>query len=144
MVKVIEITPQPAVRMTGRGKFVNKYAQRYLKYKDDLRLIAGRFVMPQCGYHAIFVIPMPKSWSKKKKAKFNLTPHTNLKDKDNLEKALLDALCGQDKSIWNGEASKVWGYEGKIVIEYGESEEEILANIKAVLGENNDFGNKAK
>ncbi|MGL5040059.1 MAG: RusA family crossover junction endodeoxyribonuclease, partial [Aeromonas sp.] len=36
--------------------------------------------------------------------------------KDNLEKALLDAIYANDCQIWDGRATKRWGVEGRIEI----------------------------
>ena len=44
-------------------------------------------------------------------------PHQQTPDKDNLEKALLDALCPDgDARIWDGRVTKRWGYKGQIII----------------------------
>lgn len=72
--------------------------------------------LPECGYHIVFVMPMPPSWSAKEKARMDGAPHQQTPDKDNLEKALLDAVFGQDKHVWDGRVSKLWGYEGAIRI----------------------------
>jgi Holliday junction resolvase RusA-like endonuclease len=37
-------------------------------------------------------------------------------DRDNLEKAFLDALYGEDSHFWNGESTKVWDEEGRISV----------------------------
>lgn len=41
-------------------------------------------------------------------------PHQQKPDKDNLEKALLDAIFDDDSRIWDGRVSKVWGATGMI------------------------------
>lgn len=46
----------------------------------------------------------------------NGKPHQQKPDKDNLEKALLDAIFEDDCRIWDGRVSKVWGETGKIII----------------------------
>jgi Holliday junction resolvase RusA-like endonuclease len=43
-------------------------------------------------------------------------PHQQKPDKDNLEKALLDAIFEDDCRIWDGRVSKVWGETGQILI----------------------------
>jgi Holliday junction resolvase RusA-like endonuclease len=69
-------------------------------------------------------MPMPKSWSLKKKEVMNNKPHRQRPDLDNLLKALFDALCPDgDAHIWDGKVSKIWGFEGKIVIGRGEGDE---------------------
>lgn len=87
---------------------------RYRAFKDEVRLRGIQ--LPESGYHVIFVLPMPKSWSKKKMAEMNGKPHQQKPDKDNLEKALLDSIFEDDCRIWDGRVSKIWGYEGKIIV----------------------------
>lgn len=43
-------------------------------------------------------------------------PMTHTPDKDNLEKAVLDALFDEDSAIWDGRATKYWGYDGMILV----------------------------
>ncbi|CNL09497.1 Holliday junction resolvase [Yersinia mollaretii] len=44
-------------------------------------------------------------------------PHQTKPDKDNLEKALLDAIFEDDCRIWDGRVTKLWGEIGKIIIQ---------------------------
>jgi Holliday junction resolvase RusA-like endonuclease len=71
-----------------------------------------------------FIFGMPKSWSKKKRNELEMSPHTAKKDLDNLIKWVGDALNGiiweDDSIIWSIEAVKVWGIEGKTILEIGE------------------------
>lgn len=91
---------------------------RYWAYKDELvrQSLKIRFTLPEDSYHIVFHIPMPKSWSKKKKASMLATPHQDKPDKDNLEKGFLDALCEEDKTIWDGRVTKLWSNESKICV----------------------------
>lgn len=59
---------------------------------------------------------MPKSWSGKKRAQMAGKPHQQRPDRDNLEKALLDALFSEDCAVWDGRTTKVWGETGQIII----------------------------
>jgi len=46
-----------------------------------------------------------------------LKPHTQTPDLDNLIKAFKDALLKNDSAVWRyGPMTKVWDYEGSIVI----------------------------
>ena len=113
--KVYDITPATKPRMTQRDKWQQRPpVLRYRAFKDECRL--KRVEVPECAYHAIFVMPMPDSWSKKKKAEHNGQPHQQRPDKDNLEKALLDAIHEEDCRVWDGRVSKIWGYTGQIII----------------------------
>ena len=64
----------------------------------------------------IFVLPMPKSWSKKKAA-MNGQPHQQRPDTDNLVKAVLDAVHEEDSQIYHVDGLKFWGTEGAIIIQ---------------------------
>lgn len=45
------------------------------------------------------------------------TPHEQKPDKDNLLKALLDALYGDDSHVWHDDGHlKFWGDEGSITV----------------------------
>lgn len=49
--------------------------------------------MPQDAFFLWFFMPMPKSWTKKKKVAMAFKLHKNKKDTDNLSKAIKDALA---------------------------------------------------
>jgi Holliday junction resolvase RusA-like endonuclease len=59
---------------------------------------------------------MPSSWSKKKRQAMAGKPHQQKPDKDNLEKALMDAIYADDSHIWDSRVTKLWGEEGQIII----------------------------
>jgi Holliday junction resolvase RusA-like endonuclease len=121
---VIDVDPVPKPRMTSRDKWLKRsIVERYWQYKKDVRFslleIDPDFEMPSCNYHLIFIIAMPKSWSKKKQFEMDGKPHQNeTADKDNLEKGFLDAVCSRDGYIWDGRVTKYWGKRGRIILEY--------------------------
>jgi Holliday junction resolvase RusA-like endonuclease len=53
-------------------------------------------------------MPMPQSWSKKKKARMNFAPKQSMPDLSNLIKAMEDSLLKQDNIIWDYRVSKYW------------------------------------
>lgn len=113
---IYDITPVPKPRMTQRDKWAKrKPVVTYRAFKDEIRL--RKVSLPEYGYHVTFVIPMPKSWSKKKKTEMNGKPHQQRPDKDNLEKALLDAVFDEDSRVWDGRVTKVWGRKGLIIVD---------------------------
>lgn len=63
-----------------------------------------------------FSIPMPKSWSDKKKREMRYMPHKQTPDVDNLIKGLMDTLP-EDSHIWNIHIEKVWDITGSIRVE---------------------------
>lgn len=110
-----QVTPIGKPRMTRSDKWKQRPAvMRYRFFCDDVRLHDIR--LPEAGAHVTFVIPMPQSWSKKKRALMNGKPHKAKPDIDNLEKALLDALFDNDAHIWDLRKTKIWGEEGAIII----------------------------
>jgi len=120
------ITGMGKPRATQRDKWnPSKAVQKYRLFADTVRLYDIN--IPDAGYHITFVLPMPKSWAKKKRAAMDGKPHQQKPDKDNLEKALLDAArkghVSDDCTIWDGRVSKLWGETGAVIIEYHEVRE---------------------
>ena len=117
MILVYPVTPAPAPRQT-RSDIWNPSGQvvRYRAFRDEINLRIKD--LPKGFYHVVFIIPMPKSWSKKKRREMTGKPHKSKPDKDNLEKALVDAVFrGRDDAhVWNSASSKLWGYSGSIII----------------------------
>lgn len=113
--KTYLITPIPKPRQTQRDRWAQRPpVLRYRAFCDEVRL--NRISLPESGYHVTFVLPMPDSWSKKKRAEMAGKPHQQKPDKDNLEKALLDAIFEDDCRIWDGRVTKIWGEVGQIII----------------------------
>lgn len=118
MTKQYPITPVSKPRQTRRDKWLNpprKSVQKYRWFKDLVR--SYQVELPLSNAHVTFVLPMPKSWSKKKRAKMDGKPHQSKKDVDNLLKSLLDAVYEDDSCVWDVRVTKVWGKEGGIEIE---------------------------
>ncbi|MBU2647518.1 RusA family crossover junction endodeoxyribonuclease [bacterium] len=113
----LPIEPVAKPRQTQRDKWQQRpVVMKYRAFADELRLRCRVLGFQLTGtLDAVFVLPMPKSWSKKKRAEMDGTPHLSKPDTDNLEKAVQDALCVDDSHIWKHRTEKVWGYEGKII-----------------------------
>lgn len=110
------ITPVGKPRMTRRDKWKQRPpVMRYRIFCDEARLHGIR--VPESGAHITFVLPMPPSWSKKKREAMDDQPHQQKPDLDNLKKSLLDALFEDDSHIWDARTSKIWGETGMIIIE---------------------------
>lgn len=111
-----DINPVAKPRMTQRDKWAKRPAVlRYFAFKDECRLKKVELSIE--GDHVTFYIPMPKSWSGKKKNEHYDTPHMQKPDCDNLLKALMDAVYEDDSSVYDVRITKFWSYEGKIIIE---------------------------
>ena len=114
----LPIDPIAKPRMTQRDRWKKRpVVLRYRAFCDEVRLRLQDYSFPPAGAHVTFFIPMPKSWSKKKKREHYMKPHQQKPDVDNLEKALLDALFEDDSHIYDIRASKYWANEGLITIQ---------------------------
>jgi Holliday junction resolvase RusA-like endonuclease len=106
--------------MTRRDRWAKRpCVLRYFKYKDLVR--AHGIKVPVMGTQIIFYMPMPKSWTKTKKKRMQGTPHQQTPDVDNLIKAILDALYGNDSVVWDIRGTKYWANEGQIDICYSKA-----------------------
>ena len=88
--------------------------QRYFDFRAEVERLK---IKVDNGDSIKFILPMPESWSKKKKDRMDGTGHKQTPDLDNLLKALLDAIMTQDKGIYClNKLEKVWGRAGRIMI----------------------------
>jgi len=126
---LLDVIPFGAVRMTQSDKWKTdpnhldpKRRQRpavtkYFAFKNLINLHANSlgFVL---GKHidAVYLCPMPDSWSAKKKERMNATPCETKPDTDNITKAIKDALRKEDSDIWFEKAEKRWAYKGSIIL----------------------------
>lgn len=111
-----DIIPNAKPRMTRRDQWLTpprKCVAKYWAFKEECQLKKLKIPQP-CKI--VFFIPMPKSWSKKRKAAMIGEPHLQVPDLDNIEKALFDAVYEDDAHIWNVWGVKVWSEIGGIAI----------------------------
>ena len=112
---IYPITPVTKPRQTRSDKWKQRLAvMRYRAFADECRM--RKVKLPECGTWIIFHIPMPASWSKKKRAEMDGQPHQQTPDKDNLEKALLDSIYKNDSVVWDSRVTKLWAQSGAIEI----------------------------
>lgn len=121
----LEISPQTHVRATQGDKVFFRIPrtnlrpeglkrllrlERYNQYKQDLSALSKQkgFTFPCQGAHVKFFVPVPRSWSKKKKAQYHLKLHLGKPDVDNMLKAVLDSLFSEDKHIADVRVTKFW------------------------------------
>ena len=115
----LNIVPVAKPRMTQSDKWKKRPAtDKYWKFKDDLKMLC--FLCrwkPKDDLDVKFVIPMPISWSKKKRLKMNGQPHKQRPDLDNLIKAFKDALLIEDSHVHTyHNMKKVWGRSRAIIL----------------------------
>nr|WP_254476471.1 RusA family crossover junction endodeoxyribonuclease [Brevibacillus sp. HB1.4B] len=113
-----------AVRTTQRQKWVDPSAKRYYAYKQAIAGSAasqasiGQPTPAALALKMVFVMPIPASWSKRKRWDALNKAHMTKPDLDNLIKGCTDALNGvvwqDDKQIVSVEATKVYGFEPRI------------------------------
>ena len=116
MLKIFKISPQPKPRMTRADKWKKRPSVlSYRAFADEMRVQAEGWELPD-AFHVRFIVPMPISWSKKKRLQMVSTPHRQRPDLDNFIKSF-DCLREDDSSIWKISAEKVWGEEGAIIID---------------------------
>ena len=87
---------------------------RYRAFADEVR--AAGVKVPESGATVIFRLPMPTSWSMKKRQKMNGMPHKQKPDADNLLKSVLDAVYASDAHVWDIRVIKLWADEGSIEV----------------------------
>ncbi|MFW6341277.1 MAG: RusA family crossover junction endodeoxyribonuclease [Wenzhouxiangella sp.] len=112
---IYQITPVAKPRMTQRDKWAKRpTVLRYRAFKDHVQ--AMNLQLPLDGAVVTFVLPMPASWSQRKRRELDGQPHCQKPDLDNLVKALADACFTDDSTIHTMAARKIWGASGAIHI----------------------------
>lgn len=122
----IKIDPMPAPRMTRSDGWLDKdkkprreVVRRYWEYRDEIKNQLNQEIKEPLTMGFVFYIPMPKSWSQKKKEAMWLTPHRQRPDLDNLIKAVKDSLLKEDSCVYMyPQAIKMWDYDGEIELEW--------------------------
>jgi Holliday junction resolvase RusA-like endonuclease len=108
----IPLTPMAAPRMTQNTHWKHP---KYFKYKSDLRLLMPGYELGM-SLDIKFYLPMPKSWSKKKRAESNGSYHDQKPDIDNLVKGFMDTWGSDDKHVAVLKAEKYWAEEGALEV----------------------------
>ncbi len=102
-----DILPVPKPRMTQRDRWRKRpCVLRYRAFCDLVRF--ARIALP-LSYHVTFVLPTtdPRLWGES---------HDRTPDRDNLEKAFLDAWTSDDRRYASALVHKVWGERGMIIV----------------------------
>lgn len=123
--------PRPKFRQVKKKgqKFATTmvyYPNDYLKWEseisDALRPLVIRKHSGPVKLEATFAFPVPPSLSKKEKAeRLDVGWHTQKPDRDNLAKALMDALnhvgiWDDDSQVCTGNVEKRWSEQGYIAV----------------------------
>lgn len=126
---LFDIIPTSAPRMSQSDKWKTnpnhqdpKKRQRevvtkYFAFKDNLRWQAKQMNYEFKNYlDIVFIVPIPNSFSEKKKERLNGTPVKTKPDIDNYVKAFMDSLKSEDGDVWFIKAIKVYGFKGSILV----------------------------
>ena len=113
----IPVDPVSKPRMTQRDRRLPKRpaVERYHNFCDILRPYSVPF-QKSSRLSIVLELPMPKSWSNKKRLAMDGKPHQHRPDLDNLVKAVLDAFFEEDKQIYDVRGTKFWKVKGSILI----------------------------
>lgn len=125
----LKITGVSKPRMTRADTWKKRpCVTKYWAYKDELNeLVKGIDVELDDELFIEFYMPMPKSWSKKKKAELFNKPHKQKPDIDNLVKGVMDALFKEDSHVHTIYAKKTWANHGSISFISGDNLVEYLS-----------------
>lgn len=108
----VYLTPVAKPRQTRADRWQQRPAvMKYRDFADALRLLYPQPLPAQLKL--TFLIPMPRSWSAKKRYIMSFEPHQQAPDIDNLVKAVLDALCVKDSDIYKPNDSYIWDVRAK-------------------------------
>ena len=115
---ILNIEPFSKPRMVASDKYKKRACVvKYWANKDVFVREVKRTGLPEIKNKITlleFHIPMPKSWSEKKKLQMNGLLHEQRPDIDNLLKAFQDCLLSEDKCIADVHVRKLWSYNANI------------------------------
>lgn len=119
----IPVNPVGKPRQTRSDRWKQRpCVLKYRAYADEVRLhCANLGYEPEDTLYISFYIPMPSSWSEKKKKSHNGQPHRSKPDLDNMVKAFLDAIFANNEAddciVHRITADKFWALEGRIEVQ---------------------------
>ena len=104
----INVAPCSKPRMTRADKWKKRQCvTKFFAFRDAIKQSSIHNIAME-SFDIEFHIPMPKSWSKKKKSLHNGAPHKQRPDLDNYIKAWCDSVFEEDSVVWRFKASKRW------------------------------------
>ena len=116
--KRLDIAPCSKPRMTRSDRWKKRQSVlKFFAFRDAVRQYCDSHAIGWWSFEIEFHVPMPKSWSKKKKALHNGKPHNQTPDLDNYLKAWKDSVFKEDSVVWRVHASKLWtSSSGHIIV----------------------------
>lgn len=109
-------------RLSRWGTYTPKKTKDYMEFVQEiLRQHCREPISRPVELRLTFIMPIPKSTSKKMAERLLDTPHIKRPDGDNLEKMILDSCNGilfnDDSQIWKCTWEKIYGTEPMTIIE---------------------------
>ena len=109
---ILSIAPVSKPRMTRADRWKKRQSVlKFFAFRDAVRQSSAWKTLESLdmdSFKIVFHVPMPKSWSKKKKTQYDGKPHQQTPDLDNFLKAWKDSVYEEDAIVWNVEATKLW------------------------------------
>ena len=109
---ILSIAPVSKPRMTRADRWKKRQSVlKFFAFRDAVRQSSAwktLELLDMDSFKIVFHVPMPKSWSKKKKTHYDGKPHQQTPDLDNFLKAWKDSVYEEDAIVWNVEATKLW------------------------------------
>ena len=109
---ILSIAPVSKPRMTRADRWKKRQSVlKFFAFRDAVRQSSAwktLELLDMDSFKIVFHVPMPKSWSKKKKTQYDGKPHQQRPDLDNYLKAWKDSVYEEDAIVWNVEATKLW------------------------------------
>jgi Holliday junction resolvase RusA-like endonuclease len=126
---LFDVIPMGAVRMTKSdtwktnpnhsdpNKRQREVVKRYFDFKNTVtfQAIQMKYALQEI-LEIVFLIPMPATWSEKKKTRMNKQPVKTRPDLDNYVKAFMDSMSSEDGFVWKINAEKRYAYRGSIIV----------------------------
>lgn len=106
----VYVKPLGKPRMTQQDSWRQRgCVLRYRAFCDALRAAAGGHLKPGPDFISVRAfLPMPDSWSQKKKNALRGKGHRQKPDGDNILKAVCDGLLKEDSCLWSKVVLKFW------------------------------------
>jgi len=117
---ILNVIPMGKPRMTQKDKWCKReVTTRYWAFCNALILEINRTkLVPTNAFKIVFYLPIPASYSNKKKLQLDDTLHTKKFDLDNLVKSFCDALYQDDSGVNYIEMSKRYSLNPRIEVEF--------------------------
>ena len=109
---ILLVAPVSKPRMTRADRWKKRQSVlKFFAFRDAIRQSSAwktLELLDMDSFKIVFHVPMPKSWSKKKKTQYDGKPHQQTPDLDNFLKAWKDSVYEEDAIVWHVEATKLW------------------------------------